>query len=81
MNLALLGIGALEGQLWQLMFVMVRVGAALVAAPIFGARSVPVQVGLRGGRWAVLRGGLDPGAVVVLHPDGALRDGARVARR
>lgn len=45
------------------------------------ARSVPVQVGLRGGRWAVLRGGLDPGAVVVLHPDGALRDGARVARR
>lgn len=44
MNLGILGLGALEGQLWQLMFVMVRVGAALVAAPIFGARSVPVQV-------------------------------------
>ena len=38
------GIGAIEDQLWMLMFVMVRIGAALMAAPIFGARSVPVQV-------------------------------------
>ena len=44
MNIAILGLGTLEAQLWQLMFVMVRIGAALVAAPIFGARSVPVQV-------------------------------------
>lgn len=44
MTFPLLGLGALEAQLWQLMFVMVRIGAALVAAPIFGARSVPVQV-------------------------------------
>jgi flagellar biosynthesis protein FliR len=44
MNLTILGLGALEAQLWQLLFVMVRIGAALIAAPIFGARSVPVQV-------------------------------------
>jgi flagellar biosynthetic protein FliR len=44
MNLGILGLGLLEAQLWQVIFVMVRVGAALVAAPIFGARGVPVQV-------------------------------------
>ena len=42
----MLGLGApvLEPQLWTLMFVMVRVGAAFVAAPVFGAVGIPVQV-------------------------------------
>ncbi len=44
MNLPDFGLGVLQDQLWMLVFVMVRVGAALLAAPIFGARSVPVQV-------------------------------------
>lgn len=39
-----LGIGALQGQLWLLLFVMVRIGAALLAAPLFGIKAVPVQV-------------------------------------
>ena len=41
----MLGFGlAIEPQLWALLFVMVRVGAAFVAAPVFGNVSVPVQV-------------------------------------
>lgn len=44
MSLPELGIGALEQQVWVLLFVMVRIGAALVAAPLFGIRAVPVQV-------------------------------------
>lgn len=44
MNLPDFGLGGIEEQLWMLVFVMVRVGAALLAAPVFGARSVPVQV-------------------------------------
>jgi flagellar biosynthetic protein FliR len=44
MNLPDFGLGAIEGQLWMLVFVMVRVGAALLAAPMFGARSVPMEV-------------------------------------
>ena len=39
-----LGIPAIEPLLWTLLFVMVRVGAAFVAAPVFGAVGVPVQV-------------------------------------
>lgn len=38
------GFPALEAQLWQLLFVMTRVGAALLAAPFFGAAAVPAQV-------------------------------------
>jgi len=38
------GFGALEAEFWRLVFVMTRIGAALLAAPIFGAGSVPVQV-------------------------------------
>ena len=38
------GLGALEAQLWPLIFTMVRIGAALLAAPLFGAMSVPVQL-------------------------------------
>lgn len=44
MTLPDFGIGALEDQLWVLIFLMVRIGAALMAAPLFGARSVPVEV-------------------------------------
>lgn len=44
MNLPDFGLGVWEEQLWLLIFVMVRVGAALLAAPIFGARMVPPQV-------------------------------------
>jgi flagellar biosynthesis protein FliR len=41
----MLGFGlAIEPQLWALVFVMVRVGAAFVAAPVFGAVSIPLPV-------------------------------------
>ncbi|MDA7788072.1 flagellar biosynthetic protein FliR [Sphingomonadaceae bacterium] len=38
------GFGNIEEQLWMLLFVMIRAGAAMLAAPIFGATSVPVQL-------------------------------------
>ncbi len=38
------GLGAVEQELWRLLFVMTRIGAALLAAPFFGAASVPVQL-------------------------------------
>lgn len=38
------GLGAVEAEFWRLMFVMTRIGAAMVAAPFFGAGSVPPQV-------------------------------------
>ncbi|APR51548.1 flagellar biosynthetic protein FliR [Sphingomonas koreensis] len=41
----MLGFGlSIEPQLWALLFTMVRVGAAFVAAPVFGAVSVPMNV-------------------------------------
>lgn len=41
----MLGFGlAVEPQLWALVFVMVRVGAAFIAAPVFGAVAVPLPV-------------------------------------
>ncbi|MFT3977207.1 MAG: flagellar biosynthetic protein FliR [Sphingomonas bacterium] len=41
----MLGFGlAIEPQLWALVFVMVRVGATFVAAPVFGNVSMPLQV-------------------------------------
>ena len=41
----MLGFGlSIEPQLWALIFVMVRIGAAFVAAPVFGAVGVPVTV-------------------------------------
>ncbi|RDE05907.1 flagellar biosynthetic protein FliR [Sphingomonas aracearum] len=40
-----LGTGlAIEPQLWALVFVMVRIGAAFIAAPVFGAMTMPVIV-------------------------------------
>ena len=47
----MLGFGlSIEPQLWALVFVMVRIGAAFVTAPIFSAVTVPlpVRVGLAG---------------------------------
>ncbi len=44
MSLPDFGLGVWQDQLWMLVFVMIRVGAALMAAPIFGTKSVPVQV-------------------------------------
>jgi len=38
------GFGSLEAEFWRLLFVMSRIGAAMVAAPFFGAGSVPPQV-------------------------------------
>src|SRR3546814_3873622 len=41
----MLGFGlAIEPQLWALIFVMVRIGAAFIAAPVFGAVSIPLPV-------------------------------------
>ena len=38
------GLGGLEGDIWRVLFLMTRVGAALLAAPFFGASNVPVMV-------------------------------------
>ncbi len=41
----MLGFGlSIEPQLWALIFVMVRIGAAFVAAPVFGAVALPLMV-------------------------------------
>ncbi len=41
----MLGFGlSIEPQLWSLLFVMIRVSATFIAAPVFGAVSVPLQV-------------------------------------
>ncbi len=41
----MLGFGlSIEPQLWTLAFTMVRVGAAFIAAPVFGAVAVPLMV-------------------------------------
>ncbi len=44
------GFGTVEAELWRLIFVMTRIGAALLAAPFFGAAAVPMQlrVGITG---------------------------------
>ena len=38
------GFVPLEAEFWRWMFLMTRIGAALVAAPIFGATNVPAEV-------------------------------------
>lgn len=40
------GFGALEQDFWRVVFLMTRIGAALLAAPFFGAASVPPTVRL-----------------------------------
>ena len=42
MNLTF-GFGAVEAEFWRWLFVMTRIGAALFAAPFFGAAAVPPQ--------------------------------------
>ena len=44
MNGPVLGLGELEADLWVLIFLMTRIGAAMLAAPLFGAASIPPQV-------------------------------------
>jgi flagellar biosynthetic protein FliR len=58
----MLGLGlAIEPQAWALLFVMVRIGAAFVAAPVFGAVSIPLPVRISlSGAIAVL--------VMAVHP-------------
>lgn len=38
------GFGALEVEFWRVFFLMLRIGAAMLAAPFFGAANVPVLV-------------------------------------
>ncbi len=38
------GFGPIEAEFWRWLFVMTRIGAAMLAAPIFGAGSVPMQL-------------------------------------
>ncbi len=38
------GIGAIEQDFWHVVFLMTRIGAALIAAPLFGGASVPTMV-------------------------------------
>lgn len=38
------GFGGLEHEFWRMLFVMTRIGAAMLAAPLFGAMSVPYQL-------------------------------------
>ncbi len=43
--MSVLGFGlSIEPRLWALIFVMVRIGAAFIAAPVFSAVSIPVTV-------------------------------------
>ncbi|MET0252330.1 MAG: flagellar biosynthetic protein FliR [Novosphingobium sp.] len=44
MTVAVFGLGAVEAEFWRWLFVMTRIGAALLAAPLFGAANVPAQV-------------------------------------
>lgn len=46
MGLIAPGFAGVETQLWIWMIAMVRPGAAFIAAPIFGAQAVPVQIRL-----------------------------------
>ncbi|NVE93328.1 flagellar biosynthetic protein FliR [Altererythrobacter lutimaris] len=44
MNVTDFGFGALDEQLWTLLILSIRCGAALMAAPMFGMMSVPVTI-------------------------------------
>jgi HlyD family secretion protein len=45
------------------------------------ARTTPVEVGARNGTHAWIKGGLEPGAPVIVYPPAAVRDGVRVKAR
>ena len=44
MNVLDLGFGSLEAQLWQIFFLSIRCGAALMAAPMVGGTAVPAPL-------------------------------------
>ena len=44
MNFLAPGLGSIEQQLWQVLFLSIRIGAALLAAPVLGGMTVPVQL-------------------------------------
>ena len=44
MNQLDFGFGGIEAEFWRLLFAMTRIGAALFAAPFFGAGTVPPQL-------------------------------------
>lgn len=44
MNVLDFGFGSIEAQLWQIMFLSIRCGAALMAAPMVGGTAVPPQL-------------------------------------
>jgi flagellar biosynthetic protein FliR len=44
MNALDFGLGSLEAQLWQILFLSIRCGAALMAAPMVGGTAVPIPV-------------------------------------
>ena len=44
MNVLDFGLGSLEAQLWQILFLSIRCGAALMAAPMVGGTAVPAPV-------------------------------------
>ena len=46
MNALDFGLGAVEQDFWRVVFLMTRVGAAMLAAPFFGATSIPVTARL-----------------------------------
>jgi HlyD family secretion protein len=45
------------------------------------ARTTPVEVGARNGIRAWIKGGIEPGAAVIVYPPAAVRDGVRVKAR
>ncbi len=44
MNVLDVGLGSLEAQLWQILFLSIRCGAALMAAPMVGGMAVPAPL-------------------------------------
>ena len=63
------GLGGLEAEFWRWLFIMTRIGAALFAAPFFGATSVPPQARV-----------IMTGAVGAWRPQGSIsRGGERPA--
>ena len=44
MNVLDFGFGSIEAQLWQIMFLSIRCGAALMAAPMIGGMAVPAPL-------------------------------------
>lgn len=44
MNILDAGFGTLEAQLWQILFLSIRCGAALLAAPMVGGTAIPAQI-------------------------------------